>query len=49
MVAIAQELGLNFNEEAIESMLLLLENGASPENIVKMLEDVKTEINQIRK
>lgn len=41
---IAGELGLDFNEESINLMLIMLENGVSPDNLVGMLEDVKAEI-----
>lgn len=42
---IAQALGLNFSEETISTMLQLLEDGISPDNMVRMLEDIKAEIN----
>lgn len=44
LAQIANELGLNFNEDAIQCMLSLLENGISPDNMVKILEEIKLEL-----
>lgn len=41
---IAQELGLNFSEDIIDIMLGLLESGVSPDNLLKILENIKTEL-----
>ena len=45
---IAHELGLNFSEEAIELMLGLLESGVSPDNLLKILENTKTEMKSLQ-
>lgn len=44
---IAKKLGLNFTESNISLMCKLLEEGMSPDNLVKLLEDVKTEISSM--
>lgn len=41
---INRELGLNFTENNVSILVSLLEAGMSPENMVKMLEDIKTEM-----
>ena len=47
-VYIAHELGLNFSEEAVECMLNLLESGVSPDNLLKILENSKTELKSLQ-
>lgn len=42
--SIAHELGLSFSEEAVEAMLGLLESGVAPDNLIKVLENIKTEL-----
>jgi hypothetical protein len=41
---IAKKLGLSFGEEDIGIMLKLLEGGVTPDNLVKILEEVKEAI-----
>lgn len=41
LTRIAYELGLNFTEEAVESMLNLLENDVSPDNLAKIIDQCK--------
>lgn len=41
---IARKFGLNFNENSIDSMIKLLEAGMTPDNLVQMLQEIKTEI-----
>lgn len=44
LVQLATHLGLDFDETVIQMMLALLENNVTPENLVKILEDIKHEI-----
>lgn len=44
LVQIANELNLSFSEEAIQAMLYLLEGDVSPDNLVKILEEIKIEL-----
>lgn len=44
LALIAKKLGLSFGEEDIRIMLKLLENGVTPDNLIKILQEVKEEI-----
>lgn len=44
LMQIAHELNLNFDEESLQAMLGLLENNVAPDNLVKILEAVKSEL-----
>lgn len=44
LMQIAGELNLNFSEEAVQAMLALLEEDVAPDNLVKILEEIKTEL-----
>lgn len=44
LVQIANELNLSFSEDAVQEMLTLLEEDVSPDNLAKILEEVKMEL-----
>jgi hypothetical protein len=48
IVHIAHELGLAFTEETVDIMVELLENGVSPDNLLKILENIKTEMKSLQ-
>jgi len=44
LMQIAHELNLSFSEDAIQAMLALLEENVAPDNLVRILEEVKREL-----
>jgi hypothetical protein len=44
---IARELGLNFTDSIIDTMVRLLDAGMPPESLVRLVQDTKAELHQL--